>query len=198
MPLCVRCQCLNQYDRHVHVTRLSKILVFQFASLSFLLAFSPPAVSKCFRRDSLRSYDRRLLSGVRAASYAQALQGLRTETCGCGTLRIGKACRLSLATRSSSAHLCDEPALCYICGSVIIHIFDQSEMRQRVLSSLPDRAAAHHQQHGASTGRGKAAHATTTVSKTRLPIQPITVYRMLYRCDYSSQVTSTHQVYRML
>ena len=88
--------------------------------------------------------------------------------------------------------------LCYICGSVIIHIFDQSEMRQRVLSSLPDRAAAHHQQHGASTGRGKAAHATTTVSKTRLPIQPITVYRMLYRCDYSSQVTSTHQVYRML
>ena len=102
MPLCVRCQCLNQYDRHVHVTRLSKILVFQFASLSFLLAFSPPAVSKCFRRDSLRSYDRRLLSGVRAASYAQALQGLRTETCGCGTLRIGKACRLSLATRSSS------------------------------------------------------------------------------------------------
>lgn len=132
MPLCVRCQCLNQYDRHVHVTRLSKILVFQFASLSFLLAFSPPAVSKCFRRDSLRSYDRRLLSGVRAASYAQALQGLRTETCGCGTLRIGKACRLSLDTRSSSAHLCDEPALCYICGSVIIHIFDQSEMRQRV------------------------------------------------------------------
>ena len=73
-----------------------------------------------------------MLSGVRVASYAQALQGLRTETCGCGTLRIGKACRLSLATRSSSAHLCDEPALCYICGSVIIHIFDQSEMRQRV------------------------------------------------------------------
>ena len=101
MPLCVRCQCLNQYDRHVHVTRLSKILVFQFASLSFLLAFSAPAVSKCFRGDSLRS-ECRLLSGVRVASYAQALQGLRTETCGCGTLRIGKACRLSLATRSSS------------------------------------------------------------------------------------------------
>ena len=132
-----------------------------------------------------------MLSGVRVASYAQALQGLRTETCGCGTLRIGKACRLSLATRSSSAHLCDEPALC----DTLLHLWFSHHTHFRSIrdasASLPDRAAAHHQQHGASTGRGKAAHATMTVSKTRLPIQPITVYRMLYRCDYRARCLTT-------